>query len=266
MRDAGWIRVVAGVLIFALAGLSHAGDADGEGADPKPRDPHAYAEGRDFGPMRPHFADEATYASFWAEQFELQWNDGDRSGVWDVQAWYGYDYDRAVFKSEGAREGSDFREVRSELLWSHALAPFWDMQLGIRHDTGGGPRRNWLAFGVQGLAPYWFEVEATAYAGPGGRHAARLDLSYELLFTQRLILEPQLEMDYYTRSDPLRHVGQGLSEASVGLRLRYEFRREFAPYVGIEHARRFGATADLLRQAGDPVRETAVVAGLRFWF
>jgi len=233
---------------------------------PASRDPHAYSDGRDFGGMRPHFADEKVFASLWAEQFELQWDDGDRTGAWDVQAWAGRDYDRVSFKSEGERVGGDFRDVRNELLWTHAVRAFWDAQLGIRHDSGGGARRNWLVLGVQGLAPYWFEVEAAAYLGPGGRVAFRLDLSYELLFTQRLILEPRLEADYYTRDDPLRDVGHGLSEVVTGLRLRYEVRREFAPYLGLEQTRLIGATGDLARAGGAPAQETAVVAGIRFWF
>ncbi|HET6804322.1 MAG TPA: copper resistance protein B, partial [Frateuria sp.] len=117
-------------------------------------------------------------------------------------------------------------------------------QLGVRTDTGEGPDRQWVAFGIQGLAPYWFELEATGYVGPAGRTAARLRADYELLFTQRLILQPEFELDAYGKADPARGLGSGLADASLGLRLRYELRREVAPYVGGVWIRRFGASAD----------------------
>src|SRR5699024_7834914 len=124
----------------------------------------------------------------------------------------------------------------------------------------------WATFGIQGLAPYWFEVQATAYAGPSGRTAARLGVSYELLFTQRLILEPELEANLYGKDDPARGIGSGLSDLEFGLRLRYEIRRRFAPYVGIAWTRRFGASADYARADGKPATDREWVAGLRLWF
>ena len=136
----------------------------------------------------------------------------------------------------------------------------------MRHDSGVDPSRTWVAFGVQGLAPYWFETEATAYFGEDGRSALRFDAEYELLLTQRLILQPRIEANFYGKRDAARELGSGLSDVTMGLRLRYEIRREFAPYVGIERARKFGGTKDLVRAAGKDTDESRVVAGVRFWF
>ena len=111
-------------------------------------------------------------------------------------------YDRAVLKAEGEVDGGKFEEARTELLWGHAVAPFWDAQLGVRYDSGVGPNRRWLAFGIQGLAPYWFEVDAAIYIGDEGRTALRLDAEYELLLTQKLILQPKIETDFYGSAMP----------------------------------------------------------------
>ena len=146
------------------------------------------------------------------------------------------------------------------------MAAYWDTQLGVRYDSGEGPDRGWLAFGIQGLAPYWFEVDATAYVGDEGRSALRLSLEYELLLTQKLVLQPRLEVNFNGQKDAERALGSGLSDLTVGFRLRYEILREFAPYVGVEWAGQYGGTADYARVAGDDPRETRVVAGLRFWY
>jgi copper resistance protein B len=140
------------------------------------------------------------------------------------------------------------------------------VQSGVRHDFGAGPSRTWAAFGVQGLAPYWFEVEATVYVGDAGRSAARLVGEYELLLTQRWILQPKMELNLYGKQDAQNQVGSGLSDIQAGLRLRYEIRREFAPFVGVVWSRRFGGSADFLRDAGEDVSDVQFVAGLRAWF
>lgn len=186
--------------------------------------------------------------------------------AWEVQGWYGNDIDKLRLSSEGERREGRVEDAEVELLWSHAVAPFWDTQLGLREDLGDGPSRHWAAFGIQGLAPYWVELEATAYVGPSGRTAARVRVEYELLFTQRLILQPELELNLYGRHDPATHTGQGLSDAKLGLRLRYEIRREFAPYVGVVWVHRFGSSAYYARQAGERATDRQFVAGVRFWF
>lgn len=185
---------------------------------------------------------------------------------WDLRGWYGTDADRLWLRSEGERTGGRVGDGDVEALWSHAVAPYWDAQLGVRHDFGDGPARDWAAFGVQGLAPYWFALSATAYAAPSGRTAARLRVEYELLFTQRLILQPELEFNLYGKADPQRRIGAGLSDASFGLRLRYEIKRQFAPYLGVSWTRRFGATAAYAREDRRPVFDSQLVAGVRIWF
>ena len=175
-------------------------------------------------------------------------------------------YDRAVLKAEGDVDDGDVAEARTELVWSHAFAAFWDMQLGARHDGGEGPSREWLAFGVEGLAPYWFDVEATAYLGESGHTALRLDVSYDLLLTQKLVLEPRIEANVYGQDDAARGLGSGLSDASLALRVRYEINRQLAPYFGIEWVRKYGQTEDFARAAGSDPSDARAVVGLRFWF
>jgi copper resistance protein B len=185
---------------------------------------------------------------------------------WEAEGWYGSDADKWWLRSEGERGGGRLEDGEIEALWNHTASTFWSTQLGARHDFGTGPRREWAAFGVQGLAPYWFEIEATAYAGPSGRTAARLRAGYELLFTQRLILQPELEVNFHGKSDPARGIGDGLTDAKLGLRLRYEIRRELAPYIGVVWSRRFGATADFARDEHLAVFDQQWVAGVRIWF
>ncbi|GAP65976.1 hypothetical protein MBSD_n1278 [Mizugakiibacter sediminis] len=197
----------------------------------------------------------------------LEHFDGDASGTaWDAQGWIGGDFDKLWFKTEGERAGGRTEDARAELLWDHAFATWWNRQLGLRRDFGAGPGRNWVAFGVAGLAPYWFELQATAYVGEQGRTALRFEADYELLITQRLILQPRLEANAYGKADPRRGIGAGLSDAEAGLRLRYEIRREFAPYLGVEWVRRFGASAGLARDRGEPAMDRRWVAGVRVWF
>lgn len=244
------------------------GDMSMQGGPPPPdaRDPHAYAGGYDRGPYALRLADEHNFFALLADRLESVRTDDESAAEYDLQVWFGRDYDRAVFKAEGDVNDGKLEDARTELLWGHAVAAYWDAQLGVRVDSGEGPNRNWLAFGVQGLAPYWFEVEASGYVGENRRTALRLQASYELLFTQRLVLQPRIEANFYGKSDVERGLGSGLSEAAAGLRLRYEIRREFAPYVGVVWARKFGGTEDIARAAGGDPRETSVVAGVRFWF
>ena len=249
--------------------MTVAGTRTMQGGSPPPdaRDPHAYSDGYGFPDSpRLHLADEANFASLLADRLERVRTDDNVSAFYDLQAWYGRDYDRAVIKAEGEYDNGEVVDATTELLWGHAVAAFWDAQLGVRYDSGEDPDRTWLAFGVQGLAPYWFEVDATAYVGESGRTALNLETVYDLLLTQKLILQPRVEADWYGKRDARRGLGDGLSEVKAGLRLRYEIRREFAPYVGLEWARKFGETRDFARAAGQQSSEARIVAGLRFWF
>lgn len=226
-----------------------------------------YSEGYGFGEIpRPVFADEHRFASLLVDRLETVHTDDNTSATYDLQGWYGGDYNRAVLKAEGDVDGGTLVDAKTELLWDHAITTYWDAQLGARYDSGDGPHRTWLAFGVQGLAPYWFEVDATAYAGESGRTAFKLEAEYELLLTQKLILQPRLETAVYGKKDAARGLGSGLSDLSIGLRLRYEIWREFAPYLGIEWAGKFGDTKDFAKAENEGPNETRLVVGLRFWF
>ena len=198
----------------------------------------------------------------------LEWRDANGAAAleWDAAAWYGGDYHKLWLKTEGEHRDGATEDARAELLWDRIFSRWWSVQAGIRQDFGEGPSRTWAAFGIEGLAPYFFDVEATAYVGEGGRTAARLSTEYDLLLTQRLILQPEAELNLYGKADPERRIGPGLSDLQFGLRLRYEFRREFAPYAGLVWTRRFGDSADFARAAGEDPNDLQVLAGLRIWF
>jgi copper resistance protein B len=198
----------------------------------------------------------------------LEAQDGDDGEIlnWDFQGWIGRSARRFWIRSEGERESGTTEQAELQLLWGRPIARWWDVVAGVRQDFRPGPSQGWAAFGIQGLAPYRFELEATAFVGDSGRAAARLEAEYELLITNRLILQPLIELDWYSHDDAARGIGSGLSSAELGLRLRYEFRREIAPYVGLTRERTFGGTADVARAAGIDTRETRLVAGVRVWF
>jgi copper resistance protein B len=240
-----------------------------QGGSPPPdaRDPHAYSDGLTFGPDRQlRMMDEESHLAVMVDRLESVRTRDDTTGAYELAVRYGRDYDRAVLKAEGHVADGKLEEASTELLWSHATTTFWDAQLGVRYDSGIAPDQQWLALGVQGLAPYWFEVDATAYIGKQGRTALRLEAEYELLITQKLILQPRVEINLYGKNDAARDIGSGLSDALAGLRLRYEFTHQFSPYAGIEWAGKLGNTAGFVRAAGEKMSETRWVAGVRFWF
>lgn len=207
---------------------------------------------------------------FWhalLDKFEGRIDGGDSAFQWDGEAWAGTDYDRLWLKSEGQVSGDGTVDHgRHELLYGRAISTYFDAQAGYRIDLDSGPTRHWGAIGIQGLAPLFFEVEATAYIGTSGRFAGRLEGSYDLLLTQRLILQPEVELNLYSKTDEGRGIGRGLSEMEAGLRLRYEITRKFAPYVGVVYSRSFGRTADLAREDGESIDDVLFVVGIRGWF
>jgi copper resistance protein B len=200
------------------------------------------------------------------DELELYERDDDRNVAWDATFWAGYTFDKLTVRTEGEKSGGTTEHAELELLWSHSVARWWDVVAGARADFEPGATQSWAAFGVQGLAPYRFELEATAYVGDGGKSAARFEGEYELLISPRLILQPQLELNWFGQSDSARGIGRGFSTAEVALRLRYEFRREVAPYVGLVRERKFGATAERARDAGEDPDDTRLVAGVRLRF
>jgi copper resistance protein B len=243
------------------------GPMQGGSPPPDARGPNAYAEGTQRKPLHGmEMADDELFGRLLVNELEGADGRHEHGQNLDAEAWYGGDHDKVWIKAEGDRRSGRLDSLRTEALWDRVFATYWSTQLGIRHDTGQGTTRNWLAVGVQGLAPYWFETEATAYLGAGGAIALRGEVRYELLFTQRLILEPKLEANVYSKDDPSRGVGSGLSDLELGLRLRYEIRRQFAPYIGVSWKRKFGNTAGFAGSAGENVQATEAVAGVRFWF
>lgn len=197
----------------------------------------------------------------------LEWQDADGGALaWEGVAWIGGDIHRLWLRSEGEAVDGAVEDAHLDLLYGRSLTPWWDVVAGLRQEVGEGPSRTWAAIGVQGLAPWKFEVEATLYIGASGRTAASLEAEYDTLLGNRLILQWRAGVELQGRDDPARGLASGASGAEAGARLRYEVSRRFAPYVGLEWHRALGGTADLHRAQGDAVEDTRVVAGLRFWF
>lgn len=247
----------------------------GGSAPPDARDPDAYSEGyvRNAGKyaLPPSEAlvmsDMHNFGSVNFDRLEYVKARGDEWVAYEGEAWYGSTYNRAVIKAEGEVASGKLQESETQLLWRHAVSTFWDTELGVRFDHAqGAPNREWLAFGVKGLAPYWFEIDATAYIGTSGRTALGLKAEYDILLTQKLYLQPSVEVNFHGKDDERWGIGSGLTDGTAGLRLKYEVTRQFVPYVGVEWSSKFGKTADYARAAGDPKQETRFVAGLSFRF
>ncbi len=192
-------------------------------------------------------------------------DEGDAFG-WEGTGWIGTDLDRVWIRSEGESIDGSIESADVEVLYGRAIARWWDAVVGVRHDFGEDPSQTFAAVGVMGLAPYMFEVSATAYLGESGQFGANVEAEYETLFTNRLILQSLVEADVWGKDDPRRGIGSGLSKIEAGFRLRYEFTRQFAPYIGVVRERVFGGTADLRRVQGGDIDDTRVVVGLRTWF
>ena len=195
---------------------------------------------------------------------------GDDSETWlsDVQGWSGGDINRFWWKSEGEGDfDGGLEEAELQALYSRALTPFWDVQAGVRQDfRPDGEDTTHLVLGLQGLAPYWWEVDAAAFLSTEGDLTARVEAEYDQRITQRLILQPRFEIDASASDIPELEIGSGLSSVEAGLRLRYEFRKEFAPYFGVEWTRAFGDTADYIEARGGDPEDTRFVVGLKAWF
>ena len=200
------------------------------------------------------------------DQLEVRDTDGDNPLVLEGQAWIGKDLHKLWFKTELERVDHETEEAELQALYSRAVSTYWDFQVGVRHDFQPTPNRSWAGVGFQGLAPYFFEIDTALFIGESGRTALRLEAEYELLFTQRLVLTPEIEANFYGQNDADTGVGSGLSDVQLGLRLRYEIRREFAPYIGVNWVKKYGNSADFARTAGQDVDDTQFVIGLRAWF
>lgn len=250
MRTEPRSRVAAAAALLLGWWMTGAQAQDSAGATMPTLEPHAMLE-------------DPFNRAFLLDRFEAR--DGGAL-VWDARFWAGYTFDKLLARTEGEKDGGTTAHAELELLWAHAFAPWWELVAGAKRDFAPGEPRTSAAFGVQGLAPYRFEVDATVYFADGGDTSARVAGEYELLITQRLILQPRVELEWHGQSDVARGVGAGLASAETGLRLRYELSREIAPYVGLVRERAFGRTKDLLRASGADPDETRLVAGVRLRF
>jgi copper resistance protein B len=199
---------------------------------------------------------------------QLEWQAGNNPNGMsvDTRGWVGRNRDRLWFRAEADADDGRVAASQVHLLYARQFSRWWDVVAGISQDLRPGRPQTWAAFGVQGLAPYWFEVQATIHVGASGRTHARFEVEYELLLTNRLVLQPLIEAEIFGKSDPARGVGAGLSTTDAGFRLRYEFKRELAPYVGVSWAQKWGKTSNLAAAVGDESGDARFVTGLRLWF
>lgn len=243
------------------------GSMQGGSAPADARDPLDYSGDlryNDDDLKRLHLMDQHIYKAFMVDHLEQVFTDDTDYTAYELKAWIGKDFNKLQFQSEGHIKDGEF-EAHSELYWSHAIAAYWDSLIGVRFDTGDHERQ-WLAFGVQGLAPYMIDTSAKAFVDDDGRVAAKLEFKYEMLFTQDLELEPKVKATLFSSKDDEFREGAGLAELKAGLRLKYHIKPEFAPYIGVEWKGLFGETKDMASQAGHATSETHYMVGLSFWY
>jgi copper resistance protein B len=257
-------RGLAGLLVLGLATgaaaqMSHDHGAPAPAAMPSTGDPG------DPAPFGPPVMDQHIFYHLMLNQLEGRFGETN-SFRWSGEGWLGTDEHRLWLRSEGTLSEGKVEDGQHELLYARPVSTYFNAMVGGRYDLDSAPGRGWGAIGIEGLAPLFFRVAATGYVSGDGHLAARLEGSYDLLLTQKLILQPQAEMNFYTKDDPARDIGSGLAEIDAGLRLRYEITRKVAPYVGVTYTGKFGATADFARAAGHPAHEVCFALGLRAWF
>lgn len=208
-----------------------------------------------------------TYSQWMLDRLEYRAGKGADGYAWEGEGWIGGDINRFAVKSEGEGAfGGSLERAEVQALYSRAIDPWFNLQAGVRQDFGEGPDRSYAVIGIDGLAPYWFEVGAEAFLSTRGDAHLRLEASYDQRITQRLILQPAAEFNLAAQDVPELGIGAGPSDIELGLRLRYEIAREFAPYVGVNWERKLGDTADHARAAGEKPSATSLVIGLRAWF
>jgi copper resistance protein B len=206
-------------------------------------------------------------ATLLIDRLEHRWRDGENSVDWDVQGWIGGDTNKVWFNAEGSKPvDGKLEEAEFQVLYSRMVSEFWDAQVGIRHDVRPEPQTTYGVAGFQGVAPYFFDVTAQLFVSEDGDFSARLEAEYDLLITQKLILQPVAEMNVSAQRVPELHVGRGINDVELGLRLRYEFVKEFAPYIGVDWERKLGETANIARAHGEDPSDVSFVTGVRFWF
>lgn len=260
---------------MAMEGMAQTGTSLPAGNAPPPPVPTDHAADRVYGADammmgRHHLQQHHGGGKFYQVMFNLaeyQFRNGRDGYRWDGEAWYGGDINRLFVKTEGEgsfREGIDNAEVQA--LYSRAIGPYFNLQAGVRQDLGPTPKRTYATVGFEGLAPGQFEFSGAAFLSNKGDLLGRLEGYYDQRVTQRLILQPRAELNFAAQDVPENRIGSGLSNAELGLRLRYEIRREFAPYVGVSWDRKVGDTARFARASGEDATARSIVAGIRVWF
>lgn len=237
------------------------------------RDPHAYSDGfeRGSGPYalangsRFSLADETYFTGLWVDRFEYVESHDTDATEFEGHAWIGDSYTRYMLRSEVEIINDSLDVAEIDLLYSRAISPFWDFRLGYRREIRDEDSRNWASIGLVGLAPYWFEVDASLFLGENGNSLLDIEAEYDLLVTQRLVIQPRLDVHAYGKTDEVMRQGAGLSTVKAGFRMRYEFDRQLAPYFGVERVVKFGRTADLLLP-DENRKDTHWLIGLKFWF
>lgn len=210
--------------------------------------------------------DSPIIAKALVDRLEYQTQEGADVLLWDAEGWVGGDYHKLWLKSEGEMSRGHAEEAEIQALYARAIAPFWNLQIGARHDIQPSPSRTFAVFGIEGFAPLWFEVDAASFISVDGDVSFRAKAEYDLLLTQRLILQPRMEANIAIQDAHKWGVGEGMNDVELGLRLRYEIRREFAPYIGVSWSRKIGETATLARDEGENTDMVSLAAGLRIWF
>lgn len=211
--------------------------------------------------------DSRPYWMVLVDRLETRFADEVDTYVWDMQGWYGGDYNRLWLKTEGEGEqGESPESTELQALFSHRFSPFWDWQLGVRHDFDPDPQRTYAVLGVQGVIPYEFEWDSALFVSNKGDVSARIEAEYDLKVTQRIILQPRLEINAAASEVPELGLGSGLNSTELGVRLRYEIRREFAPYIGVSWEKLYGGTADFSELKGEATSIVSIVVGFRAWF
>ena len=226
----------------------------------------AFALSSAFTPAFAGMNDDPVITKLMLDKFEVGRVNGNDVLAWESGLWIGKDLNKLWLKSDGERVDGKNESTENRILYSRAISPFWDLQAGWRHDTAPGESRDYATFGIQGLAPYYFETDANISFGKDNQVKLNLAFEYEMMLTQKLVLSPEIELNIYSQDDKTMGIGSGLSDMEAGLRLRYEVTREFAPYIGVNWAKKFGNTADLVSDEGEDTSETLFVLGVRAWY
>jgi copper resistance protein B len=228
----------------------------------------AHGETPDMAHDMAHDMGSQSFTKVMLDRVEMRHTGGGDRLLWDAEGWHGGDRSKLRLKAEGETDlnGGRVEEAEFQALYSRAVTPFFDLNMGVRQDIRPNPDRTHLVLGLEGLAPYWFELDGNLFLSQKGDLTGRIEAEYELLFTQKLILQPRAEVAFSAQGVPELGLGSGITSLDLGLRLRYEIVREYAPYIGLSWQKRFGATADFSRAAGENPDALVALAGLRIWF